>query len=1162
MADDENQTFDQPRRFEIYVPKPGSRINLGAANLTDSDEGPFGYDGVSIQSGDANLYIDSALYTLFQTGFDYLGQSGASWSQYADGDMTLSATACVNLSADRKIVIASGAGMGPITAKDHGRTMRLVPYNNLELHYQVDAIQTGLFEFFHGRRKHDERMGLAKFGGVTDPYFDAGSKAATELAKADFKGGFLVQSTKSLRELMAAGGARPLGDLGKRGADLDPIFHLDGILLKGIASEDPAASSLEYGFSDAFGELDPYGLIDTSEIKQLIVKGIAKFKNAIVILRRFADVALKYANLITDNALVKRAVAAMETVNKLVTATGYAYSLTNDVLGYWIGDGEADPDAGGRDMPFVGKFRDEFESGAKARIPDPQDLEDGVKAARASVKGAKAAITSKDGPFDLGARSPTDELVIEIEHPSQRHVVTLDEIAAAAAEGTPATLSVTAALDAAAPALRVRLETERTRARGVSAAELAAWASSKLGAPIDATAAASSAGFLARPAGRTVRAHLRNERALLDSRKTFDVYGSKVSLQFRDVVTLERVEQTRAVVIAIDGTTVRVPIDSGRVDQQTDAQGRSDLREQFEVAIGTVADVGPLARGAFALETHRVGAVASIWVADGDDGALGPLGLTKGTVVNGTDPAASAPVTALRAAQLLPLVSGLEGLEAEVDGEALVLRSSAEAEAGNDSKITVSGALADALFTKKTMTETISAAKRGAADRRAIDTAYNELSGWNTNLQILPEDTQNLVRPVREAIHDVLDTMSSLDQAVDSATEVVSGSLTKALPSGEKRIGLIANDGITLGTQDRIVGAGGKGIVFIADGGSGTEDHDKFIPAMETFVNAALQWDPIDKFFDKHVKGPDDPDEDKPPSLGFRVYSDSTVDLLGTYAAQLMALGRGEVKSATADGKTKIGIGIARIAGSHAVDIAGYRRVVVGARNAGTADDDGGRLDLLGQTIFLGGFNEGGAMKDFEHTAGKGAGLEALSLASIAGHEHLSDDELTALQKDVAEYGWSKELRDDHPHTNFVRIHAAKETTLVVGGFMLHASAADGLALGTRKKDEDPSKNALDLDKAHLTIGPDAILLQQKKDKAALELTAAAVELRLGKNLPALVMDKAHVHLQNKDKQSLASVADQRVLLQHKSTKVVLQPSGVNMKGDDLTFNGQKVKIG
>ena len=102
---DDDNIFDREQRFEIFVPSPKARINMGKPNLTSNDEGPFGYTGLSLQS-DVHLFIDANKHTLFQTGQNYCGQVGGKWLQYSNADMIMSSTASVNLSADKKIVIA------------------------------------------------------------------------------------------------------------------------------------------------------------------------------------------------------------------------------------------------------------------------------------------------------------------------------------------------------------------------------------------------------------------------------------------------------------------------------------------------------------------------------------------------------------------------------------------------------------------------------------------------------------------------------------------------------------------------------------------------------------------------------------------------------------------------------------------------------------------------------------------------------------------------------------------------------------------------------------------------------------------------------------------------------------------------------------------------
>ena len=260
---------------------------------------------------------------------------------------------------------------------------------------------------------------------------------------------------------------------------------------------------------------------------------------------------------------------------------------------------------------------------------------------------------------------------------------------------------------------------------------------------------------------------------------------------------------------------------------------------------------------------------------------------------------------------------------------------------------------------------------------------------------------------------------------------------------------------------------------------------------------------------------------------------------------------------------TSPGVGTARVMGSHAVEIAGYRRVVIDARNAGTKDTNGGRVDVLGQTIFVGGFNEANVLTDFVSDANKGAGLQPLDMHSLAGAEFLSKDARLSLSKSVKNLGWTKELRENHAPTNFVRIHAAKETTTVVGGFMLHVAHDTGFSLGTRKDDKDPANNVLDETKSHLTVGADFLELRSKQDKSFLRLEEKSAKLQFADDAgPKVVLAKSAARVDFDKTNTYLKLDRSRALLKHKSTVVSLKADGCKIEGSALTFKGQQVKIG
>ncbi|MCA9606833.1 MAG: hypothetical protein KC619_14605 [Myxococcales bacterium] len=1230
---DDDNIFDRPKRFEIFVPSPKARINLGSPNLTEKDEGPFGYTGLSLQS-DVHLFIDANKHTLFQTGQNYCGQVGGKWLQYSNADMVLSSTANVNLSADKKIVVAAGAGQGQITAKDHGTFPRVVAYNALELHYRVDRIQTSLFEFFHGRREHDPRSALAKAGGVDEAYFDGEGLAVSELATkaGETKGGFLIVTAKSLRELYPPGTEREVYSVGKAvPVGGDPIEWLDPVFLSKVAKAKNTPSSLEYGFSTYFNRFDPYAMIDSSKIPNFLAKGIAKFKNALAALRRFADVALKYANVLTSLPLIKQAQNAMAALDNVLKATWAAYHLTDDVFGYWLPN-RSSADTGGRNTPIVGGFVDEAKSGWGARIAN-KPTADARK--QAQVKSAdEPHPDGQDAGWDL-ASGTTYRMTITWDNGSKTDAVVVAASAAAASLSITApaltdqpeskTLVVrvgqwpsrqvtlgpanTASIESFASALGpIFTSSEATVAADASSGEvvIAGMPLIRVGSgPSGATglldlpvvpAPTEAVPTPAVPATTvTVNGEAIDLTPVADDVADIDAYRSYVAGQLSGKASvavsgsqLEVTPDDPTVTLVDSGDTRallgRMGVSSGALANTGDTLSLapphlSSTGEQQELALtidGTTLRVQLHARTNLHAALSAIPQVTLLATLSGSGNAVTVTSKVEGLASNvkaavvsdvgwtfapsskdahGVDGAGPK----LTLDELMGLIPSLDGASASKSGSQLVLTASTE---GTGSHIEASGNLANLVFGSNAKSETITDTPTDAQKASAEDN-YKQLISWNHELQKLPEDTRNLTRPVTNAISDAVAAISSLEAALESTLSVVGGGVLKGLPQPPESIGLIAREGIALGTTDRIVGSGGKGIVFIADGGSGTEDHAKFTPKrIEEFVNAAIAWDPIDKKWNDWIADPADPAEGKPPSLGFRVYSDSAADLMGTYSAQLLALGRGKLAVKTADKQQYAGVGIARVMGSHAVEVAGFRRVVVDARNPGTADDDGGRVDVLGQTIFVGGFNLAGTMKDFESTASKGAGLEPLQLHTLAGAEHVSDKEAVGLAGMVQNLGWTKELRDKHTNTNFIRIHAAKEATTVVGGFMLHVTEKDGFAMGSRDAKTDPAINALDKALPGLVLDGKGVAIRQTDKGPAMILTDKSSIFSFGEKQPNIVLDSAQAKVQTGDGKSLLALAKTQALFKHDQTKVTLRPSGAHIAATQLTLAGKQVKIG
>jgi len=483
--------------------------------------------------------------------------------------------------------------------------------------------------------------------------------------------------------------------------------------------------------------------------------------------------------------------------------------------------------------------------------------------------------------------------------------------------------------------------------------------------------------------------------------------------------------------LTIDGTRFVIPLRPG-----------TNLRSELDAIsqVGVLADVTGTDLGPITITTKSRSATSCVkaQVMVEDDWTFSPTE-AEAYGSNGIGPL-------LTLAELEGLFPDLEGASVSSADGKLALEAVA---AGEGSKIKVTGNLADLVFgadpTQETLTTSTATTTTGFDD---FEESLTTLRSWNHELQKLPEDTRNLTRPLTNALQDTLSAASALESMLKTATEIVNDIRGKGTPGPPEAIGLMANDGITLGTQDRIVGSGGKGIVFISDGGTGSPDRAKFV-LTEGWVADITQWSA--SFWDRPSS-----DEDSVRSLGFRVLSDSHIDMTSVATATLAAMGRGKPAEARPDGRgDAVGIGLARVLGSYAAEIAGYEKVVVSARNPGKDGDvaglTGGRVELLGQRLVIGSV-------ELENTLGNGVaqaltdragiGTEVIGLEQIAGSEHLEggeDSDAAYLESPTMGQAWSAELRAKHPDTTHIGLHATTrlEQAVLPYSFTLTKDGAD-----------------------------------------------------------------------------------------------------------------------
>ncbi len=1030
---------DTEKRFEIVVPNPLARINMGSSNTTET--GPFGYKGLSLQSG-VNLFIDANKHTMFQTGQNYNGQVGGKWLQYSNADMVLSSTTNANLSADQKITIAAGAGQGQITALDHGSTPRLVAYNNLKLHYTVDCIQNGLYEFFHGRRERFKVL-LVKgkyFKHRSRPKIFGGQPPEELESAEDLQGGFIENSKRSY------------DDLFPDDSDDNAAYASVAEIQKQVLGKEDAIE-LSWGYSSYFSRFDPYKH-----------KKGDFLHNSLKVMKRLADVAAKWGNVLTDNFAVsnlwKLAEACDKAINSLnnlkkLYARPEKWATEYDDRATWMDELESGIYARGEHayLTLFGKAIDtgktratitsgggpfKLEHGDKIVVTQPSKTSQGATSAAIAAVAAKA---SGSAAIEYPPGNAWQLKIVIDEHST----TTNSEIIFGFASETTLTPAQILAL--------LNIELDNTAVASLGASNILTITSTSTGTDSSVSVSGSGISYLF-PGGGTATA---------GTATTSGKYTGDVGVIAPDIA--DGWGHTNASIyiefdkggpktVSFNGTNTRTP---------------HKICDAISSALGSDGTATFDSTGVIHIESATKGTSSFVFVS-GDQLALDNLHLSMSRVNGSGNVADSSAVTA---DEIHAIISpGLTGVVTKTNDGKLVFSSTTTGD-GSYVKVGPSGS--------STMAATIGL--DGVEDEVEYQSfaSYDDTAGFfndifsgirsiNHELQKLPEDLRNLTRPLTQALDDVVSTGTYAVGALDAAKAAFS----KAGPGPAETIGLVARDGISLGTQDRIVAAGSKGVVFIVEGEGGEEDYGKFVLG-EAQQKAALDYcpsswkkdapDQVDQVFDGRKVGS--------PSLGFKVISDSTAELMGTTSAQLLALGRAKLGSPENEQEC-VGIGVARVAGSRAAEVCGYRKVVISARDEGLWDDDdgttGGRVEVAGQTIAIGGMNLESDVEDFK--ASEGFGIEAPTLAK----QHFGS--LEEYTPKLASVEWPKKLREEHPNTKHVVVHAEKDTVVVVGPYMMHLSAEDGITVGQRKKSPDATANEVDKEKPRFIIKDEVVLVE------------------------------------------------------------------------------------
>jgi len=159
-------------RFQVFVPSPSTRFNLGKAD----DAREVGFPGASLIT-DAHLFLSVKKQTqLHSTGAVRL-QSGAGWDQYTTGNMTVAATGNATIGVENRMVLAAGEGVGKgFTFSPHydPENPSWRAYNRLRFHHQVDQMTKRLKKLFYG---NDWQKWQVEAKDVQEGWFPQGNRS-------------------------------------------------------------------------------------------------------------------------------------------------------------------------------------------------------------------------------------------------------------------------------------------------------------------------------------------------------------------------------------------------------------------------------------------------------------------------------------------------------------------------------------------------------------------------------------------------------------------------------------------------------------------------------------------------------------------------------------------------------------------------------------------------------------------------------------------------------------------------------------------------------------------------------------------------------------------------------------------------------------------------
>ena len=886
VTEDQNPTDPTKQRFTISVPSPGAILNMGQPDVA----GKFGYPGVSITSA-VHLLIDVNKSTIYQSGGSAMWQVGGKWLQYSNDLMYMSTKAHANLSADGKVTLAAGAGHGQHTSQVYGLQPRLVDYNNLKLHYIVDAVQNGLKQFFYGAQWETlEQDGGVANDGFLKAVFDFEAKirgidTAAAVAPAD-------------QTLLDEARDDAIGPMGGWAGDHVTNYPSNGVGGFGV---NPLGLCHDARVFPAFNAFDPYPAVK---------KGTSTVYNVLFVFpkvllssfKRLADVVGMIGAALADNRLM----AKFQNVGNMLNAVvekGYAsFKRFNE----GIGNGK------GREYGYSFEAETDLmkdHSGnnpVKASIKtghDPFDVQQyfNTSHTRLSVSVDGGAVQTyslnKSAESKVTLAIPTDVTEVVL---APGTISTYDEVtfqldtgatsAAVTLGGAPFTLVVTGGAFASAQSVTGYTVSASGQTATVSRATPF---SAAAGSGVTLASAKKQVSFTLAGAAAALNATKSGTGAFaFDASQT--IAGYTVSIASGNA-TISRGSPFSVAQGAEASIVSKVNAGAGEKLQIT--IGYSPLVAVREIVMPSdisVAGVVTLINAMFsgthfsAAASAGTGAqvvikqVEGLWKTTFVSVAL-PASSFFSTVGSATDTHAGGsfddPYNVTAAELHAALVfSGASGYTHEASDTVTLTTGE-----GADKSIAATGELAG-LFSP--------ASHRARSRVNAAGGGWDNFRTWNYEMQKLPEDLRLLTRPMKNFVDDCVALASTVTSVLDEVQDLLG-----LAPDAKSAVGIFAKDRIVMGTPGDVVANAGNGYTFVVGGDSDALKRNKrkyvFLERPVywlTNVDFAGAYDRWKEWQRRRAHIPAGPPA-RAPKVGFRVLSSGDVRLVADSSAEILAVG-------------------------------------------------------------------------------------------------------------------------------------------------------------------------------------------------------------------------------------------------------------------------------